>query len=65
MTPEQRSKLLELLWDSLKLEQANPTLGFHIKDRVHTGWGTKTQDGLIACIESIVFNSTLNPAWKA
>ena len=47
MTPEQRSKLLELLWGSM--EQSAP-----YPDRVITGWGTKTQNGLIACISSIM-----------
>lgn len=37
----------ELLWDYLKQDKEH-------KDRKHTGWGTKTEQGLIACIERII-----------
>jgi hypothetical protein len=38
---------VELLWDLLKGDPEH-------KDRVKTGWGTKTKVGLIACIERII-----------
>jgi hypothetical protein len=47
MSDEQRKQLLELLWGYMKRDPE------HI-DRVQTGWGTKTQEGLVACIERIV-----------
>jgi len=47
MTEQQQKQIIELLWDSLKRDREH-------KDRVQTGWGTKTQKGLIACIESIM-----------
>lgn len=47
MTDLQRSDLLALLWDYMKRDPEH-------KDRVRTGWGTKTQDGLVASIERIV-----------
>lgn len=47
MTEAQKKMVLELLWDSLRRDA-------HHTDRVHTGWGTKTQDGLIACIQNII-----------
>ena len=37
----------ELLWDSLKSDPQH-------KERRRTGWGTKTEQGLIACIERII-----------
>jgi len=46
-TQEQRDKIIALLWDSLKRDPEH-------HDRKQTGWGTKTQKGLIACLESIV-----------
>lgn len=48
LTETQQSQLIELLWDSLKRKP-----GY---DRVRTGWGTKTQTGLLACIERIVLD---------
>ena len=39
-------KILELLWDSLKRDPEH-------KDRRQTGWGTKTKQGLCACIYRI------------
>lgn len=52
MKPAQRAALLALLWDCMKKDRENP-------DRVQTGWGTKTQDGLIACIERIVLKGDI------
>ena len=46
LTEQQKSDLLALLWDSMKRDPEH-------KDRVRTGWGTKTQQGLIASIERI------------
>lgn len=48
ITEKQAARLLELLWESMKRDVEH-------SDRVQTGWGTKTQAGLIACIERIVF----------
>ena len=39
-------KVIDLLWDSLKRDPEH-------KDRRVTGWGTKTKQGLVACIERI------------
>ena len=47
MTADQKTQLLGLLWASMKRDPDH-------KDRVQTGWGTKTQDGLAACIERIM-----------
>lgn len=47
LTEFQKTKLLKLLWDSMKRDPEH-------KDRKQTGWGTKTQFGLIACIERII-----------
>lgn len=47
MTPEQKQALIDLLWGSMRKDREHP-------DRVQTAWGTKTKDGLIACIERIV-----------
>ena len=52
MTPEQKQALIDLLWDSMRKDREH-------RDRVQTGWGTKTQDGLIACIERIVLKGDL------
>ncbi len=46
MTKKQQDAVLELLWDSMKRDPEN-------RDRVRTGWGTKTKEGLVACIERI------------
>jgi len=43
-----KEKVVELLWDSLKRDRSSRG-----NDRRLTGWGTKTQDGLVACIEEI------------
>lgn len=40
MNEKQKAAVIELLWDYLKRDPEH-------KDRVRTGWGTKTQDGLI------------------
>jgi hypothetical protein len=50
MNEKQRSAVLDLLWDYLKQD------GQH-RDRVRTAWGTKTQEGLIACIERIAYDA--------
>ena len=47
MTNSQQKALLELLWSSMKRDSEH-------KDRVRTGWGTKTQTGLLLCIERIM-----------
>jgi hypothetical protein len=48
-TEKQRTELLDLLWDYLKQDG-------HNRDRVRTGWGTKTQEGIVSCIERIAFD---------
>lgn len=50
LTKEQRGRVIDLLWDSLKSDSQH-------KDRKQTGWGTKTKQGLISCIERIVEGS--------
>ena len=55
MTPEQESKLIELLWEYMHVDPKHD-------DRVFTGWGTKTKEGLIASIESILPKS--QPSWN-
>lgn len=52
-TPEQKRLIVGLLWNSLKKDPEH-------KDRRQTGYGTKTQTGLFACIESIIQNG---PGW--
>jgi hypothetical protein len=47
MSEHQKQLLFELLWDHLPKDSEH-------KDRRHTGWGTKTKVGLIACIDRIV-----------
>jgi hypothetical protein len=42
-----RTALLGLLWDSLKRDPDH-------KDRRQTGFGTKTKEGLVACIEGCI-----------
>ncbi len=49
--------IVDLLWDSLKRDP-------HHKDRRQTGWGTKTQEGLIACIERVAAMPKRNPKVK-
>ena len=46
MTDEQKKDLMVLLWDHLPKDKEH-------KDRRRTGWGSKTQIGLIACIKRI------------
>ena len=46
LTVDQQGELIELLWDSLRRVPG--------VDQVQTGWGTKTQTGLLACIERIM-----------
>lgn len=52
ITDRQRKMFIELLWDSLKDSghRETPTA----PARKVTGWGTKTETGLIACIERII-----------
>lgn len=40
------ASIVGLLWDYLKRDQTH-------SDRRQTGWGTKTKQGLVACIERI------------
>jgi hypothetical protein len=42
-------QVVALLWDSLKRDPEH-------KDRRQTGWGTKTQIGLVACLDRIYFD---------
>lgn len=51
MTATRHEQLIELLWNSMKRDPEH-------KDRVRTGWGTKTQIGLVASIERIFENQT-------
>ena len=45
----QREKLIDLLWQSLKSDSVD-----NFNDRRRTGYGTKTKQGLIACIERVI-----------
>jgi len=54
LTPWQQRELIELLWQSLKQDSEH-------KDRKQTGYGTKTQTGLLASIESIMNRKEPNP----
>lgn len=47
MTNEQREQIIGLLWAYMKRDPEH-------RDRVRTGWGTKTEQGLCACIERIM-----------
>jgi len=47
LTQAQKEDLIALIWTSLKRDREH-------KDRRQTGWGTKTQVGLIACIHAIL-----------
>lgn len=49
MTDTQRKYILELLWDYMRKGRTEKE-----KDRVITGWGNKTQDELVACIDRIM-----------
>ena len=44
LTKTQEEELLSLLWDYLLCDPEH-------RDRVLTGWGTKTKQGLILCIK--------------
>lgn len=46
MTEYQNDQLITLLWESMKKDPEH-------KDRRQTGWGTKTKEGLCACIARI------------
>lgn len=48
MREEQKARIIELLWDSLRRDPEH-------EDRRQTGWGTKTKEGLIACIDRIAY----------
>lgn len=57
MNAKQQMMFLELLWGSLKQEPAPDRNWKRRKpedERRQTGWGTKTQTGLLACIDRIV-----------
>lgn len=47
----QQKAVIDLLWDYLSADPNYP--------RVRTGWGTKTKEGLIACIQRICENDGL------
>ncbi len=47
MNDTQRAALVGLLWDYLKKDREH-------KDRRHTSFGTKTKQGLTACIERVI-----------
>jgi hypothetical protein len=49
MTEDQKQELLALLWENLSHDRDHP-------DRRNTGYGTKTQEGLLACIDSIMWS---------
>lgn len=48
-TPSQVDKLKELLWGHMKRDPEH-------RGRVMTGWGTKTAEGLVKCIERIAYD---------
>jgi len=48
-TEAQQAEILSLLWDYMKKDP-----GF---DRVQTGYGAKTQTGLLASLEGIVYQT--------
>lgn len=48
-TDLQNKAVVNLLWDSLKRDPEHT-------DRRETGWGTKTKEGLAACVERIADN---------
>jgi len=52
MNGKQRDAIYELLWDYLKRD-------YEHSDRKQTGWGTKTFEGLVACIERIAEEDNL------
>ncbi len=45
-TDKQNEAVVDLLWDSLKRDPEH-------SDRRQTSWGTKTKEGLAACVERI------------
>ena len=53
LTPQQAKALIAFLWPAMRRDPEH-------RDRVRTAWGTKTQTGLIACIERIC--SVPNPS---
>lgn len=52
MTEAQKAALVNLLWEYMKRDPEH-------KDRVRTAWGTKTKEGLCACIERITLDNRL------
>jgi len=52
LTTSQKQDIYDLLWDSLP--DASP--GTDRAERVNTGWGTKTEQGLANCILAIINN---------
>ena len=51
MNQRTEAEIMELLWESLKRVPGHP-------DRRQTGWGTKTKQGMIACITRIISEKT-------
>lgn len=47
LTEYERRELLKLLWDYLIVDRTDPR-------RVYTGYGNKTREELLACIEAIM-----------
>jgi len=47
LTDYQKRDLLGLLWDNLEMSSRSDELRL-------TGWGVKSQGGLVACVESII-----------
>ena len=47
MSEAQVNAVIELLWDYMKRDPEH-------RDRVQTGWGTKTREGLVACVQRAV-----------
>jgi len=54
MTEYQNDQLITLLWDSMKKDPEH-------KDRRQTGWGTKTKEGLCACVARICAGPAAEP----
>lgn len=50
----QKLAVIDLLWDCMKRDPEH-------KDRRKTGWGTKTADGIVMCIERIAKGQSLPP----
>ena len=57
MTKDQEKQIIELLWGSMVMSQPPNIRAPYDEPRVETGWGTKTQTGLVACIARIMESS--------